>query len=488
MPQLHSGLMGGIRYQITNSVRLRAAASAYFSKTWGTNPTSRTTITFSTWVKRSSPGTENAVFGTASNYELCRFNSDDTLRVTGPYMAAQQGIYVTTQAFRDPSAWIHLVVVYDTSNATAGDRVRIYINGVRITSFSTSTASNINNTTTEWLVNAAGNKLGFVAANYFDGYFSDTYVIDGQALTPSSFGQTDSNGVWVPKAYTGTYGNNGFHLDFKDANLTAGSNVGLGKDVSGNGNYWNTNNISVTAGVTYDSMVDTPTNNYATLNPIVASAANISYAALRSGTTAVQGTMEAAVFAGAYWEVTAAGSAVTAGVISGTGTTNTTTVTANKVFGFRLTGAGALDYINITDVGSWTGITTGLTAQQFPYGITQAADWNFGQRPFIGTASGKALCTANLQPPAAPTASGTFTGNLNADGPFVWIGGVPSTLTINSNAVTFGTHADKTAGGFKLRTASASYNNTGSNTWSATFASPSTNSAFAHPQPAQGNP
>jgi hypothetical protein len=94
------------------------------------------------------------------------------------------------------------------------------------------------------------------------------YCSDGQALTPSSFGETNSDGVWVPKAYSGTYGTNGFHLDFKDAALTAGSNAGLGKDVSGNANYWTTNNISVTAGVTYDSMVDTPTNNYATLNPL----------------------------------------------------------------------------------------------------------------------------------------------------------------------------------------------------------------------------
>jgi hypothetical protein len=121
---------------------------------------------------------------------------------------------------------------------------------------------------------------------------------------------------------------------------------------------------------------------------------------------------------------------------------------------------------------------------------TVSADFNFGQRPFAYTppTGFKPLCTANLQPPVAPTASGSFTGNGAVDGPFVWIGGVPTTLTINGNAVTFGTHADKTAGGFKLRTSSASYNTAGSNTWTATFASPSTKSAFSVPQTAQGNP
>lgn len=621
MPQLHGGLMGDADggYQITNSVRLRAVASAYFSRTFGT-PTTQNTFTFSAWVKRSKLAALQNLFGVSTNTSI-GFPAADTLVVT----IAGTARITTTGLYRDPSAWCH--VQYKQTTGAA----ELYFNGVSVGT--SATVSAVFNTAVAHQIGAAN------TSNYTDGYLADVYFVDGQALSPSSFGQTDSNGVWVPKAYTGTYGANGFHLEFKDAsgaqtlgydtsgafslNLRAsGTNIGnmtangglangfdgvtvqgfascpcatgtgnvaatIGKnwgstktiqafrvwtpsdqtgytnsvtknvviklqgstdnfgssivdlytsgtigaigasattlvtsgittstayqyhrvlitELSGDGgghtlfvaeaefyeagsyglNPLTCNVISVTPGVTYDSMVDTPTNNYATLNPIIASAANISYAALRSGTTAVQATEDAAAFtnSGAYWEVTAAGSAVTAGLISGTGTTNTTTVTANKVFGFRLV-SGALSYINITDAGSWTSITTGLTGQQFPYGVTQAADWNFGQRPFIGTASGQALCTANL-PNGTVTTSGSFTGTLAADGPFVWLNGCPTAMTINGNAVTFGTHADKTAGGFKLRTASASYNNTGSNTYSV-----STNAGrFNIPQTAQGNP
>ena len=115
-------------------------------------------------------------------------------------------------------------------------------------------------------------------ANPFDGYFAEYYFIDGQALTPSSFGSTDpATGVWKPAKYTGTYGNNGFYLPFTDVATTSGSNAGLGKDFSGNGNYFNTNNISVTTGTTYDSMTDVPTltnpttSNYAVMNPVAVS-------------------------------------------------------------------------------------------------------------------------------------------------------------------------------------------------------------------------
>jgi hypothetical protein len=112
-------------------------------------------------------------------------------------------------------------------------------------------------------------------SNYFDGYLTETIFVDGQALTPSSFGETDTiTGVWKPKRYTGTYGTNGFYLPFTDVATTSGSNAGLGKDFSGNGNYWTTNNISVTTGTTYDSMTDVPTltdastANYCVWNPI----------------------------------------------------------------------------------------------------------------------------------------------------------------------------------------------------------------------------
>jgi hypothetical protein len=150
-----------------------------------------------------------------------------------------------------------------------------------------------------------------------------------------------------------------------------------------------------------------------------------------------------------------------------------------------MTSAGALSYKNVTDAGSWTSIATGLTGNRWPYSTTQAASWNFGQQPLpeaLDTGF-KALCQANLPDGESITTSGSFTGTLAADGPYVDIKGVPTAMTINGNAVTFGTHADKTSSGFKLRTASSSYNNTGSNTFSVTSTGPKRKYSLA-----QGNP
>jgi hypothetical protein len=549
MSILHAGFGSSGGYQISNSVRLRAAASAYLSRTPAAG--NRKTWTLSLWVKRSAManGQLFAAYVDGTNYTYAAFESD-ALRWSDTDAGANTTYLVTTQLFRDPSAWYHLLFVQDTSTAsgqTADNRRRIYVNGAQVTSFSSRTnpAADYEG---HWN-KAVLHKLGVGIATYFDGYFAKNEAIEGfktgtTTANASDFGETNSDDVWVPKAYTGTYGTNGFHLDFKDAALTAGSNVGLGKDVSGNGNYWTTNNISVTAGVTYDSMVDTPTNNYATLNPLLymgtgSTKADGKLRFVGGGTGgppynySIHGTMVQSV-GKHYWEttVTTVGQAfvgmwdtsVAFNGGSASGGAGPVTYgydgkyhnqTAGVTFGATYTSGDvigvAVDFDNnliwFSKNGTWQNSgdpAAGTNGKSFGSGKSWGCgllesgssaspstfNQNFGQRPFTYTppTGFKALCTANLQPPVAPTASGSFTGNAAADGPFVWIGGVPTTLTINSNAVTFGTHADKTAGGFKLRTASASYNNTGSNTWSATFASPSTKSAFAVPQTAQGNP
>jgi hypothetical protein len=166
----------------------------------------------------------------------------------------------------------------------------MYVNGVVMTSFSSTTYPSLNyntgfnNTQIHYISNSSYGPFG----SYFDGYLAEYNFIDGQALTPSSFGETDAvTGSWKPKAYTGTYGTNGFYLKFSDIATTSGSNAGLGKDFSGNANYWTTNNISVTAGTTYDAMIDSPTltsatvANYAVLNPILQ---NSWWAAVNRGT------------------------------------------------------------------------------------------------------------------------------------------------------------------------------------------------------------
>ena len=184
----------------------------------------------------------------------------------------------STAVFRDPSAWYHVVVAIDTTQATAANRIKLYVNGNQVTAFSTATYP-AQNYDTSFNKASTAQEIGRRASNsdlFLDGYMAEVNWIDGQALTPSSFGETDSiTGVWKPKAYSGTYGTNGFELNFSDNSASTAATIG--KDYSGNGNNWTPNNISVTAGATYDSMTDVPTltsataANYCVLNPLATS-------------------------------------------------------------------------------------------------------------------------------------------------------------------------------------------------------------------------
>ena len=271
-------------YQISRSVRLRQSASAYFNRTFSA-PTNNKKWTFSCWLKRSPTpvGTSTAIFEQhtdANNRASLYFDGNDTLNFYNIISGTAQPnpIWTTTQVFRDPSAWYSIVLVWDSDNATAGDRTIIYVNGTRITSYayagtvSSGQASRINS--------AALHNIGRFqnASVYYDGYLTEINFIDGQALTPSSFGETDTiTGSWVAKKYTGSYGTNGFYLNFSDN--SAATSTTIGKDYSGNGNNFTPVNISVTAGVTFDSMIDVPSGsgyadggngrgNYCTLNPL----------------------------------------------------------------------------------------------------------------------------------------------------------------------------------------------------------------------------
>ena len=254
-------------YNLTRSLRFRASASASLTRAPATT-SSRTTWTWSSWVKRGQLGTTIKLFSggvvsapTVYQYTTLLFDSSDRL-VFNTYDEAGSGPgligwLTTTQVFRDPSAWYHIVAVWDTTNATSSNRMRLYVNGVQITAFTTGTFSttypslnavsflNSNSFTTSIAKGVTGD-----TANYFDGYLAEVNFIDGQALTPSSFGSTNTlTGVWQPARYVGTYGTNGFYLPFTDNSVpTTTSNVGIGKDFSGNGNYWTSNNINVYGG------------------------------------------------------------------------------------------------------------------------------------------------------------------------------------------------------------------------------------------------
>ena len=273
MLNIAAGISAPSSYNIDKSLRFRASASAFLSRT-PASAGNRKTWTWSAWVKRGTLGSNQVMFiskpsgtndATITNIS---FYSTNTLLVSGYSVQWKH----TTQVFRDPSAWYHIVVTWDTTQATASDRVRVYVNGSQVTAFSNTfdPTLNFDGAINQADVHALGRADGY-SLGYFDGYMAEVNFIDGQALTPASFGETNAlTGVWQPARYTGSYGTNGFYLDFEDTSSVAA----LGTDSSGNGNTWTVNNISLTAGVTYDSMTDVPTltsattANYAVLNPL----------------------------------------------------------------------------------------------------------------------------------------------------------------------------------------------------------------------------
>jgi len=269
-------LTGDDGYNLTNSLRFRSSASAYLNRTPASAGNQRT-WTWSGWVKRGIlGGTQNTLFavnvgGTDTTYFQMAFGTvnADCLLINS-YNITSLGMQ-TAAVFRDPSAWYHIVFALDTTQATASNRMKLYVNGVQQTSFLTYINYPALNSTFAINTAAAHNIGSSAASSYFDGYMAEVNFIDGQALTPSSFGETSTTtGVWQPKKYTGTYGTNGFYLPFTDTTSTAT----LGTDFSGNSNTWTVNNISLTSGVTYDSMTDVPTNtsattaNYCVINPL----------------------------------------------------------------------------------------------------------------------------------------------------------------------------------------------------------------------------
>ena len=261
-----SSLRGSTGYKIPNSLRFRSSASAYLSRT-PTVAGNQTTWTWSAWVKRGSLGSTQQLFG--SNIQStteCQiiFYSDDTLRIYQILSNTTTANKATQAVYRDTSAWYHVVGVWDTTNATAGNRLQLYVNGQQITQFLSSTdpspslASYVNGINNHHDIGGdyVQNPLSHIYP--FDGYMTEINFIDGQALTPDSFGAiSPQTGVWTPKAYTGTYGTNGFYLKFTDN--SAATSAAIGKDYSGNYNSWTPNNISLVAGSTYDSVTDSPT-------------------------------------------------------------------------------------------------------------------------------------------------------------------------------------------------------------------------------------
>ena len=255
---------------IERSLRFSATASPKLTRTFGTN-TSNTTKTISFWMKRGSLGSTEGmqnIFCTALSGYIegrLRINTDDTLQFEDRDASGgtSDGRRQTSAKLRDTSSWYHIILALDSTQGTEADRAKIYINGTQATISADRTISQ--NYSFSFMRSSAENYVGEGTneGSHLDAYLAEVNFIDGQQLDPSYFGFTDSQtGMWMPKRYEGTYGNNGFHLEFKDNSSTST----LGKDTSGNGNDFTANGFSVTAGKDDDSMIDTPTNNFPTFN------------------------------------------------------------------------------------------------------------------------------------------------------------------------------------------------------------------------------
>lgn len=241
---------------IERSLRFNSGDSPHLEFT-PSSAGNRKTWTWSAWVKFSSED-RKVLFAQTTNEtnEFFILEHRNNVLEMWDYTAGVYHSYLNTNAiFVDYSAWYHIVITYDTTNATADDRHRIYVNGEQITSFGTRTnpsqnfEGHVNTTSVHYL-------SGYTTTGTLphDGYMAEVHFVDGQSLQASDFGEYDSNDVWQPKAYTGSHGTNGWHLNFSDATSTST----ISEDQSSNGNDWTANNISVTAGNGNDSVFDSP--------------------------------------------------------------------------------------------------------------------------------------------------------------------------------------------------------------------------------------
>jgi len=254
---------GGGGYAIERSIRLNAPDSAYLSRTPG-SAGNRKTWTWAGWVKRARVNNSDlecffACVPSASDYVQLAFQPGTNN--LGLYIANPSGVAqsFSLNVYRDLSAWYHIVVAFDSTQATITNRLKVYVNGIEI-AYSTDARIYITQNT-DFAVNSVyqhtiSGIVPYSGTRYLSGYLADIHFIDGQALDPTSFGEFDDNGIWQPIAYSGSYGTNGFHLPFSD-NSTAAA---LGTDTSGAGNDWTVNNISVTDGFTasYDVVPTAP--------------------------------------------------------------------------------------------------------------------------------------------------------------------------------------------------------------------------------------
>lgn len=458
------------RYAIQRSLRFRSGATAYLNRT-PASAGNQQKFTYSVWLKLGSSSTSMEIFsanGTSTTgYFDIRFgyvSGDLKINVDfGPDATRSQNY--TTAVYRDFSSWYHVVIAVDTTQATAANRLFIYINGVSQVYSSTSTIPlNLNTNVNSAVAHAIGRRQ-FGSDLYFDGYLSEVNFIDGYPTGVTSgtwastniatlFGYYNEIGIWSPQKYGGSYGTNGFYLPFNDptsaTTLCYDRQLGYTDNTKNN---WTPNNISVAAGPTYDAMTDVPTpnqiqnvaaGNYATLNPLQRVYGNPS--ASNGNLTGTSSTADAVLLATMgitsgkfYAECTATavsgalnielrditGSSAyvyTASTGAITGTTAGATYTSGDVIGvaYDFSAQTVAFYKNNALQGTCTGVSQSLiwTFGNYIPSTSNTVNWNFGQRPFSYTPpsgflplNSNNLPTPTISNGAQYMAATTYTGN-----------------------------------------------------------------------------
>jgi hypothetical protein len=263
---------GGAGYEIERSLRFNSADSAYLNRTPSAAGNQKT-WTWSGWVKLTDITNQTFIFAAGSSPYVQIYTDSSKL-----YIQTNQGYLLTTQVFRDPSAWQHWVFAFDTTQATAANRVKFYINGTEVTTWDVDQRSSITQNVDTGVNAAVSHAIGkqVTGSGFSNTYLADVHFIDGQALAPTNFGETDDNGVWQPKEFDGTYG------PLVDQSQTW-SSLGTGTPDSASTN-WNNSfdgTISTSAsGLTYGASGATMTW---TVSPITVTSSVVIYAYLATG-------------------------------------------------------------------------------------------------------------------------------------------------------------------------------------------------------------
>jgi len=261
-------------YEVSNSLRFNEPDASHLSRTPSSSG-NRKTWTFSCWIKRSALQAQlndyQAFFtaGTTTNRDEFFFDKDapDKLCWYGNYGGTAYGVK-SDAVFRDVSAWYHIVWVGDTTQGTEANRLKLYVNSTQqtLTEFG---GGYLSQNTDMYFNHTTEHEIGTYSeeTQHFAGYMAEAHLIDGTAKAPTDFGEFDEDsGIWKPKRYSGSYGTNGFKLEFKQTGTSQNAS-GIGADTSGEGNHFAVSNLAAT-----DVTTDSPTNNFCTLNPLNSSA------------------------------------------------------------------------------------------------------------------------------------------------------------------------------------------------------------------------